>query len=618
MKFTTPSTLLALCALLFCSITAADESILPPIKEFQGASLNLIQGPNNPWQTPAEKTNLTDTPSYDETLHYLTKLVNSDKRLTMQSLGKSPQNRDLWLVVASTEGAMNAQQLKANNKPTLFIQAGIHSGEIDGKDAGLMLLRDIVKGDKGYLIDNVNILFMPIFNVDGHERNSEFNRVNQRGPKNMGWRTNAQNLNLNRDFAKADTSEMQILMTTMNEWQPDLYFDIHVTDGEDYQYDITYGFNGEHADSPATSKWLSESFTPYVNKDLQKNGHKGNPLVFGLDSMDFNKGLFGWTAGLRFSNGWGDTRHLPTILVENHSLKPYKQRVLATYVFIESTLELLAKQHQQLAKAVAKDSSTRPKELVLAWDLDKENPTFSDFLGIRYEQKVDDITGIDYVNWTGEEKVYKDYPTFWARLPKVKVKVPSAYYIPAQYQLVISRLKTQGIEIETLATDTEIAVTQMIASKPDFGKTPFEGHMTVNASFDQLAITKKLPKGTIKVSTDQTLGRLAVALLDPRGPDSYFSWGFFNQMFQRTEYIESYVMAPLGKKMLANDAQLKKKFMIKFPDEEVLKAKQANKTPGSLNELFSSKPDEKMQWLYQHSKYHDTEYLKYPVLFSTK
>ncbi|TRX52481.1 M14 family metallopeptidase [Thalassomonas sp. M1454] len=608
--------LLILITLLLSQLAWADDSILPPIKNFQGASLELIQGADNPWQTPAEKTGLTSTPNYKDSVEYLTKLVKSDPRLTMQSLGKSPQNRDIWLVVASTDGASNAKQLSANKKPTLLIQAGIHAGEIDGKDAGLMILRDIVKGDKAHLLEQVNILFLPILNVDGHERSSEFNRVNQRGPKNMGWRTNSQNLNLNRDFAKADTIEIQILMQTINEWQPSLYFDVHVTDGEDYQYDITYGFNGEHADSPATSKWLAETFTPYVNNDLAKNGHRGNPLVFGLDSMDFNKGLFGWTAGLRFSNGWGDTRHLPTILVENHSLKPYKQRVLGTYVFIESSLKLLAKQHKQLALAVEKDSSSRPEVLTLAWDLDKKNPTYDNFLGIQYEKKTDTLTGIEYIAWTGKEKTYKDYPTFWARLPKVTVQVPKAYYIPPQYQEVISRLQTQGVKFETLMKNTEVHTTQLIAVDPSFGSKPFEGHMTASASFDQVEITTVLPKGTIKVVTDQTLGRLAVALLDPRGPDSYFSWGFFNQMFQRTEYIESYVMVPLAKKILANDDSLKKEFLAAFPEQDTKSTKDGNKSPGSLNELFASKPGEKMQWLYQRSKYHDNEYLKYPVLLS--
>jgi hypothetical protein len=156
----------------------------------------------------------------------------------------------------------------------------------------------------------------------------------------------------------------------------------------------------------------------------------------------------------------------------------------------------------------------------------------------------------------------------------------------------------------------------MVRIAPDFGKAPFEGHMTVKATFEEVNIQTTLPKGSIKVSTNQPLGRLAVALLDPRGPDSYFSWGFFNQMFQRTEYIESYVMAPLAKKMLNNDPELKSAFLKAFPTKNENVDGNKTKQPGNLSELWASKPDEKMQWLYLRSKYHDNQYLKYPVLLS--
>lgn len=602
--------------LLLISIpTSANEDILPPLEIWSGVSEKLIHDQSDLWQTPAEKMALLDTPNYQQSVEYINKLVESDQRLNIKSIGKSPQNRDIWLVIASQNGVHTPSELKRNGKPTLLIQAGIHAGEIDGKDAGLMLLRDIIHGEKGALLTQVNILFVPIFNVDGHERISKYNRVNQRGPHNMGWRTTAQNLNLNRDYAKADTLEMQHLMTLVNTWQPDLYFDIHVTDGEDYQYDLTYGFNGDYADSPNISQWLSKVFSPKVNEDLAQNGHKANPLVFGLDNMNFSKGLFGWTAGVRFSNGWGDIRHLPTILVENHSLKPYKQRVLATYVFLESALKILAQDHKALKAAQQKDNASRPQSLTLAWSLDFDNPTENDFAGIEYSIAIDTITGIEYVNWNGKKKTYKSFPTFWAKKPKVTVDVPKAYYIPPEHIDVISRLKIQGIKLTSLPENTKVYVNELIASEPEFGHVPFEGHMTAKASFTSSETTYNLPKGTIKVSTNQPLGRLAVALLDPRGPDSFFSWGFFNQMFQRTEYIESYAMAPLAQKMLNENPALKAEFLTQFPEESQAKKSISNAKPGNLKDLFDASSDAKMQWLYQRSKYHDNEYMKYPVLF---
>jgi len=590
----------------------AKDNILPPVDNWSGKSAELIHKDSDTWQTPAERTQLSDTPSYDETVAYLKRLVASENKFNMLSLGKSPQQRDIWLVVASKEGAKTPQALAANHKPTVFIQAGIHSGEIDGKDAGLMLLRDISKNGKKALLDNVNIVFMPIFNVDGHERSSPFNRVNQRGPKSMGWRTTAQNLNLNRDYSKADTPEMQLLISAINTWQPSLYLDIHVTDGEDYQYDITYGFNGEHADSPNISRWLSNEFEPVINKALADNGHKGGPLVFGYDSKNFKKGIFGWTAGPRFSNGWGDVRHLPTILIENHSLKPYKQRVLGTYVFLEATLLLLNNKADSLAVATQEDVKSRPAKMTLSWDLDTENPELNDFLGKEYTNQTDKLTRINYINWNGKSKAYQDLPTFWQRKAKVVVDVPKAFYLSSEHLTVIERLKNQGIEMEVLANATKLSATEFSAKDPEFGKVPFEGHLTVKAQFAQQAVQVVLPSGSIKVKTDQTLGRLAVALLDPRAPDSYFAWGFFNQMFQRTEYIESYAIVPLANQMLAQDPKLLADFLKAFPPEIAIINEEET---SEIKDLFKSKSDEKLRWFYQKSPYYDKRYMKYPVLF---
>jgi len=597
----------------------ADDTLLPPIKKFQGKSLELVKGKSDKWQTGFEKSNMQSTSNYQNSIKYITALANSDQQFNMISIGKSPQNRDIWMLIASKDGAKTPEELRNNKKPTLFIQAGIHSGEIDGKDASFMLLRDISKNNKGHLLDNVNILFIPILNVDGHERSSPHNRVNQRGPTNMGWRTTAQNLNLNRDYAKADAPEMQALINTINQWKPTLYLDIHVTDGEDYQYDITYGFNGTHGYSPNISKWLGTQLKPVINAQLSKNGHLGGPLTFGIDNKDFAKGLFGWTASPRYSNGWGDARHLPTILVENHSLKPYYQRVLGTYVFLETIINKLAKSGHELITATQKDVNRKSKTLPLSWSADSDNPEYIDFQGMEYQQAVDELTGIQYIKWTGKAKTYNKLPIFWSRKPNDIIDVPKAYYIPAQHLEVIKRLRNQGIVLEVLTQPESVEVTVLTAKDYSFGTTPFEGHLTADAKFDSKTVTKVLPIGTVKVLTKQKLRTLAVVLLDPRAPDSYFKWGFFNQMFQQTEYIESYAMVPLAHKMLKADPELKKAFFDKFGEAKSKQATEVeSKKVGSLEELFTGSSNdqsaEKMKWLYQRSVYYDNQHLKYPVL----
>src|SRR5690606_5020081 len=276
-----------------------------------------------------------------------------------------------------------------SSKPLLLIQAGIHSGEIDGKDAGMMLLRDVVNGSKKDLLDRVNLLFIPILSVDGHERSSPYNRVNQRGPSNMGWRTNARNLNLNRDYAKLDTEEIRAVIAVINAYKPDLYLDIHVTDGADYQYDITYGYSESY--SPSIAQWLTGKFRPNVDASLKAFDHIPGPLVFAANDRDFSKGMVEFGHSTRFSNGYGDIAHLPTVLIENHSLKPFRQRVLGTYVFLEATIRLLASDGKALQDATASDRAYRHKEVVLSWRR-SETPDTVEFLGIVSQIKTSSVT----------------------------------------------------------------------------------------------------------------------------------------------------------------------------------------------------------------------------------
>jgi hypothetical protein len=195
------------------------ESLLPPTLAWNGTSRNLIAASDDPWQTPAEASGFRTTPDYDTTVAWVERLVQASPLLHMVSLGESLEGRTIWMVVASADGAASPEELHASGRPILFAQAGIHSGEIDGKDAGLMLLRDLtVGGGRSQLLTGASLLFVPILNVDGHERRSAYNRINQRGPEETGWRTNAANLNLNRDFAKLDSPEIRALVRALDRW----------------------------------------------------------------------------------------------------------------------------------------------------------------------------------------------------------------------------------------------------------------------------------------------------------------------------------------------------------------------------------------------------------------
>ncbi len=591
--------------LVFLSVPANAEQLdpqafLPPAPSWDGRSRALIADENDPWITPAERTRLTETPRYDETMTWLCSLVEASPKLRWLSLGASAEGREIRMVVASANGAATATELKANGKPTLLAHAGIHSGEIDGKDAGLMLLRDMtVGGRKGELLDGANFLFIPILSVDGHERFSPYSRMNQRGPQAMGWRTNRRNLNLNRDFAKLETEELRALVPMILTWQPDLYLDLHVTDGADYQYDITYGYNGREAWSPAIARWLDEVFSPAIQRDLEAAGHVPGPLVFALGGGTMAGGNLGWFAGPRFSNGWGDLRHLPTVLVENHSLKPYDQRVLGTYLFLETALETLAARGAKLRRATASDRAARNDEVALGWQFNPQSRMMIPFKGVVSETDDSTVTGQPVVRWTGEKEAV-EIPWFKMNLPSAKVRRPATYYIPAAWSPVVETLERQGVRVRRLekARTVDVERYRLPEAALDAENSPFEGR-TLFKPGDPVVekVTVELPAGSSIVSTDQPLGTLAVVLLEPQAPDSLFQWGYFSEILQRTEYFEAYVMEPLAQSMLDDDPELRAAFEAKL----------------EADEEFAADARARLQWFYEKTPFYDEEYRVYPV-----
>ena len=236
-----------------------DQPFLPPAPEWDGASRALLRGDSDPWVTAFESDPAHDfSPDYAATRAWFDRLDAASDLIRIEQFGTSPEGRPIYAVIASRDGAAFDP-----SKPVLLAQAGIHPGEIDGKDAGMMLLRDIAFYGKDDLLDRVNLILIPILSVDGHERASAYSRPNQRGPRIQGWRNTATNQNLNRDYMKLDQAEMQAVRGLIVKYRPDLYVDIHVTDGMDYQYDVTYGFNGENGTfsrSPNSSQWLDAVF----------------------------------------------------------------------------------------------------------------------------------------------------------------------------------------------------------------------------------------------------------------------------------------------------------------------------------------------------------------------
>jgi len=564
------------------------QNFLPPFQPWKGKSEAILLKSSERFVTPFELSNGENSATRVQLYDWFSELMKEYPIVSRQSIGKTAQNRDIWMYAIRKAG---------KTKPTLLFQAGIHAGEIDGKDAGMLVFRELLSKKNQEILNNVNILFIPILNVDGHERASEFNRINQRGPTVMGWRSNALNQNLNRDYTKLDTKEIQSVIKVINTENPTLYMDIHVTDGADYQYDITYGFLDEHAYSPNISKWLKSNYRPTMDLALGKAGHIPGPLLFAVNDDDFNDGNNEYTFSPRYSHGYGDARHLPSILVENHSLKPFKQRVLGTSILVLETLKLLAEKGKELNLAIKADQNPKSDSITLSWDFPKAINDSMSFKGIESRKKTSSSTNGTYVEWLGKSE-NKTIPVRKNNIPVLKIKPPAFYVIPVQYQEVIENLKSHGIEMHTIQNDSTLVLCMYRFSNPQIqAKLPMQGRCRLKAETDIEIKPHQFLKGSVVIKTNQALGNLACLLLEPSFTDSYFQWGFFPECLERTEYFETYVLEPYAADALLKNPRLKAEFEKKKAEDEA----------------FSKDQEAQLRWFYERSPYADDTYLLYPV-----
>ena len=573
-----------------------DQPFLPPAPAWNGASRSLLRDASDPWVTAFEADPAHDfSPDYAATRAWFDRLDAASDLIRIEQFGVSPEGRPIYAVVASKDGAAFDP-----SKPVLLAQAGIHPGEIDGKDAGMMLLRDIAFYGKDDLLDRVNLILIPILSVDGHERASAYSRPNQRGPRIQGWRNTATNQNLNRDYLKLDQPEMRAVRSLIVRYRPDLYVDIHVTDGMDYQYDVTYGYNGEngvYSRSPASARWLDEAFKPAVNAALEGSGHIPGELVFGVGD-DPRAGLSDGGLGERFSNGWGSAAHVPTILIENHSLKPYEQRVLGTYVFLEEAMRSLARGGSELRVAIEADKALRPADIPANFESDPTPVSTRAFKGIRYEMYDSPASGRREIRWLGEPDPELWSLPFYGSRPTLTLRRPTAYWVPAHRSDIIERLGLHGIRMEPIEQPRTASVEMLRLQDPKLAPRANEGRVAVTIS----GVTAERrdwtwAPGSVRVPTDQPLGDIVVLLLEPQSSESFFAWGLFPEVLSRVEYIEGYAIAPLAERMLAADPALRAEFEAKL----------------AADPAFAADGDARLAWFYERTPFYDDRYRLYPV-----
>ncbi len=504
--------------------------------------------------------------------------------------------------------------------PLLMLQAGIHPGESDGKDAGFIALRELLSESVAPgILERVALLFVPAFNVDGHERYGRWNRPNQNGPEEMGWRTTAQNLNLNRDYAKADAPEMRALLRLIRTWDPLVCADLHVTDGADFQPDVSLQAEPINQGDPALYP-AGRALRDALIARLTAQGSM--PLPFYPDlavTDDPSSGFLLTVYSPRFSTGYFPQRNRFTVLVETHSWKDYAMRVRVTRNTIIALTELLALHGAQWRAAARRADETATHlagtEVVLDYSSGwregaggprpdaraAEGTPLIDFPGYAYSREHSAISGEAVTVYDPHTPQIWRVPFRERVLPALTVRAPAGgYVVPAAWADEIgARLELHGIGFATLrGTRSAAAVEVFRAAQTHFAPAPFEGRMRVTVSGSWSPESRDLGAGALFVPLAQPHARLVMHLLEPQAPDSFCAWGFFNACFEQKEYMEPYVAERIARALLLQDPALEQEFRQRLMEDPVFAA-----SPAARREFF----------LRRHASW-DSDLNLYPIL----
>ncbi|WP_407459987.1 M14 family metallopeptidase [Xanthomonas campestris pv. raphani] len=558
-----------------------------------------------PLTTLAERSGFVQTGRFDEVIALCDAFAQRyPQAVRCISFGTTPEGRPMKALVVSTSGALDAASAAQRTLPVVLVQGGIHAGEIDGKDAGFLALRELLDGTAGKgVLDKVVWIFVPVFNVDGHERFGAWNRPNQRGPEQMGWRTTAQNLNLNRDYVKADAPEMQAMLRLVQQWDPLMYVDLHATDGAQFEHDVSVQVEPVHAGDAALRK-DGTRWRDAVIADLAKQGSLPLPYYPSLVREDDpSSGFADDVSPPRFSHGYFLLRNRFGMLVETHSWKQYPVRVRVTRNAIVSVLQQAARHGTHwLADAHAADrraSALAGHREPLSYAAGPGTRTVA-FRGYAYTRTPSPVSGALMTRYDERTPQIWKVPLRDQIAPDVTVEAPrGGYLVPAaQAALVADTLRLHGITFQTLTQAGDRTVQSFRADTATFAARSNEGHQGLAVSGQWRAETRVVPAGSLFVPIAQPKARLVMAILEPQAPDSLLQWGLFNLAFERKEYMEDYVAEDVAHEMLARDPALKAQFEQRLASDPA----------------FAADPQARLEFFYRLHPSWDERYRLYPVL----
>lgn len=550
------------------------------------------------WQTVFEKTAGKETVTYEQCIRYYKDLDAAFPSIKIKEFGITDAGYPLHLVLFSTDGKHDPLQWHKENKVVIMINNGIHPGEPDGIDASMMLLRDLVTG-KIKAADNIVLGIIPIYNIGGSLNRTSFSRVNQEGPVSYGFRGNAQNLDLNRDFIKSDSREAKEFARIFQFLNPDILIDNHVSDGADYQHTMTLLTSQHSKLGSVLGDYLHNVFEPSLYKGMEQKNWPLIPYV----SFEGGNPERNWIAFYdppRYSSGYATLFQTMAFMPETHMLKPFEQRVKSTYALMHTFLEEATKQAsaikttRQKAIAAVREQETFP----LTYRVDTSRYDMVRFLGYASGQKTSDVTGMTRTFYDRTKPYTKEIKYFNYFKGEQLVKKPKAYIIPQGWHQVIELLSINKVIMQRLKTDTLIDVEVSKISDYRTATRSFERHYR-QSGIKLSTETKKIQflKGDYIIYTGQVADRFLFETLEPGADDSYFSWNFFDAILQQKEGYSNYRWEDVAAAYLKEHPELRNE----------LEAKKKS------DEKFAANASAQLDFVYKQSPYYEPAHMRYPV-----
>jgi len=603
--------LVALATAVVSTVSAQAPKPPPQLSPLPSANLPVRAPTEQPpayWKTRAEKSDYRLTPDYEETMRFCRLLEARSRWLRVTSYGTSGQGREQPLVIISKDRAFTPEQARATGKPVVLIQNGIHAGEIEGKDACLELMRDMVVLNRhAAVLDSVIVLVLPIFSVDAHERLRHYNRINQNGPEMMGWRFTPVGLNLNRDYLKVETPEMRALISNVyTTWWPHFMVDNHTTDGADYRHDLSYGYNSGPGVAAALDRWLSQAIEDRVVPRTKEMGHLTVPYFDFVRGSDPRGGVTTNNYSPRYSTGYTPLHGRPSLLVETHMLKPYATRVRATYDIVVALLEEIGARPRALtgavaaaeAEAIARGRATDPakREVVLTTRVGERRDSL-EFKGWATRWEPSGITGKPVPRYTAEpwDSVI---PYYHEALPALTVRQPVGYVVPREWTDAVDRLDVHRVAYRRLAAAWRDTVEVQRIVEWSAPPRSSEGHRPNTVSRIELERrVRDYGPGDVWVPLDQRSAAVAVHLLEAQAPDGLMYWNVFDTVLEPKEYGEDYVMEPIAQRMLRENPALAKDFQAHV----------------AADSAFAKSPQARVDFFFRRTPWADPEQNLHPV-----